>query len=67
MKETNCCVDVAGEDFSDALEEGCKYSTNESGPYRRTLPHMEDRNKRVLDGGRGNFRAYDETETINQS
>ena len=66
MKETNCCTDVAGEDFSDAIEAGCKYSRNTSGPYIRTLPHIEDRDKKVLAGGRGNFREYDSTDTTNQ-
>lgn len=67
MKETNCCTDVAGEDFSSAIEEGCKYDEPDPTPYRRSLSHIEDRAKRVNEGGRGNFRPYDETETVNQS
>jgi hypothetical protein len=67
MKEVSCCVDVAGEDFSGAIEAGCKTEKNTSGPFRRSLPFIEDRNKRVLDGGRGNFREYDDTDTVNQS
>ncbi len=66
MKEVNATTDVAGEDFASALEDGCLYSMNTSGPFRRSLPFIEDRNKRVLDGGRGNFRDYDATDTVNQ-
>ena len=67
MKETNCCTDVAGEDFAADIAEGCKREMNLSGPFRRSLPFIEDRNKRLLDGGRGHFAEYDETATTNQA
>ena len=71
FKETNCCTSVDGENFASAMETGFLRSAKSSEPYQRGLAHIEQRNAKIMrqndEMGQDNFRAYDETETVNQS
>ena len=67
FKDTGCCFSSDGEDFTSALEEGCLYDTPEK-VTQRSLKHIEQRDAKVLrENAKGDFRPYDETETVNQS
>ena len=66
MKEVDCCTSVDGENFAADITEGCKYDAQTSGPFKRSLPYIEARKERLFAEGNGNFRKYDETNTVNQ-
>ena len=68
MKETPCCTSVDGENFSSALQDGCLYSKPDPSPFQRSLKHIEQRDAKIMRENKpGDFRPYDETNTVNQS
>lgn len=71
MKEVNGATAVDGENFSKVLGEGCMCCEPDGTPFQRNLGYIEARNKKLLsqnnEMGQGNFRPYDDTNTVNQS
>lgn len=66
MKESNGTTSIDGEDFGAGLTDGYKVDANTVGPFKRSLPYIEARKDRLFAEGNGNFRRYDETNTVNQ-
>lgn len=67
FKNTGCCYSSDGEDFTSALEDGCLYSEPEK-VTQRSLKHIEMRNDKVMrENAKGDFRPYDETESVTLS
>lgn len=71
FKDAPLASDITGEDFMADLPNGFKNLTGQErgGPYVRFLPHIEARDKMIngLPQGQGNYRPYDDTDTVNQS
>lgn len=70
-KQSQIAADVTGEVFFSALPSGYKTYAQDSGPFQRFLPHIEQRNDKLMGLNRGqaqgNYCRYDETDTVNQS
>ncbi len=69
MKQAPVACSADGEEFFSALPRGYKTYEQDSGPFLRFLPHIEARDMKVkaLPQAQGNYRPYDETDTVNQS
>ena len=67
FKEVDCCESVDGEQFSSGMKDGCLYSAPDPTPFQRSLKHIEERDSKILrENTKGDYRPYDETETVNQ-
>lgn len=59
------------DDFSGALQAGCLKFDPDSNPFQRFMPHMEQRNTKLMqmnnENAAGNFRRYDGKVTVNNS
>ena len=70
-KECPQGTDVTGESFNSAMSTGFKTYKQDSGPFVRFLPHMNQRNTKIMgmadEQTQGNFERYDGRETVNQS
>ena len=69
FKNTDCCTSVDGENFSSALKSGFLRSAKSAEPFQRGLKHIEGRDAKIMrqSGATGDFREYDDTNTVNQS
>ncbi len=70
MREVKGSTDITGEDFGASLGEGYKaYAKDDGGPFVRFRTHIQDRRGMVKDlpQAQGNYRDYDQTNTVNLS
>ena len=63
--------DITGENFDSAMKKGYKVYQQDSGPFQRFLPHMMQRDDKIMgmndEQGQGNYMPYDDRNTVNQS
>lgn len=59
------------DNFSGALQAGCLKFDPDSNPFQRFMPHMEQRNTKLMqmnnENAAGNYRRYDGKVTVNNS